>query len=153
MDKNNLKKRKNLEEELLSFKRLCNKHGLRITPQRVAIFRELISSHEHPSASMIFKKIKNYFPNISLGTVNTTLLMFAEIGVAKVVESSGDPKRFDPNIEPHHHFRCIKCGKIVDFHHDAYDAIKIPATIQKKFVVLEKRVQLEGLCDKCKTKK
>jgi Fur family peroxide stress response transcriptional regulator len=153
MDEDINEKHMNSEEELISFKRHCNKHGLRITPQRVAIFRELISSRKHPSASMIFKKIKNYFPNISLGTVNTTLLTFAEIGVAKVVESSGEPKRFDPNTQPHHHFRCIKCGKIVDFHNDAYDAIRIPAAINKKFVVLEKKVQLEGLCDKCKTKK
>ena len=78
--------------------------------------------------------------------------MVAKKGIVKVVESSGDPKRFDPKLEPHHHFRCMTCGKIVDFNNNAYDAIKIPAAINKKFVVLAKIVHLEGLCDKCKIK-
>ena len=138
MDKNTDEKFKNLEEKLQAFKNFCHRHGLKITPQRIAIYRELIASQKHPSASMIYGKIKNYFPNISLGTVNSTLLTLAKKGIVKVVESSGDPKRFDPKLEPHHHFRCMTCGKIVDFNNNAYDAIKIPAAINKKFVVLAK---------------
>ena len=152
MNKNSYGEHRNLEEKVDFFKRNCYKYGLKITPQRVAIYKELISSQKHPSAIMIFRKIKNYFPNISLGTVNSTLLTFAKIGLAKVVESSGDPKRFDSKLEPHHHFRCIQCGKIVDFHNDAYDAIKIPAAINKKFVIFGKKVYLEGLCEKCRGK-
>ncbi|KPJ72658.1 hypothetical protein AMJ52_05650 [candidate division TA06 bacterium DG_78] len=152
MNKRDYGEHKSLQEKVRFFKKVCYKHGLKITPQRVAIYKELISSQKHPSAIMIFRKIRNYFPNISLGTVNSTLLTYAKIGIAKVVESSGDPKRFDPQLEPHHHFRCMKCGKIVDFHHDAYDAITIPAAINKKFVILEKIVHLAGLCDKCRTK-
>jgi Fur family peroxide stress response transcriptional regulator len=152
VNKNDGVKFENFEERLHFFKKICYKHGLKITPQRVAIYKELISSQKHPSAIIIFRKIRNYFPNISLGTVNSTLLTFAKIGLAKVVESSGDPKRFDPQLKPHHHFRCMKCGEIVDFHDDAYDAITIPAAINKKFVVLGKIVHLEGLCDKCRTR-
>jgi len=144
---------KDLESELEIFKNFCHKHGLKITPQRVAIYKELVSSQKHPSASMIYRKIKNYFPNISFGTVNNTLLTFSEIGLAKVVESSGDSKRFDPNLVPHHHFKCIRCGKIVDFYNDAYDVINVPAAINTRFVVLGRKMYLEGLCDKCRIKK
>ena len=140
------------EEKLRRFKALCRKHGMKITPQRVAIYQELISSTQHPSASMIYRKIKRYYPNISLGTVNSTLLVFSEIGLAKSVESSGEPKRFDPNLEPHHHFKCIECGKIIDFHSNAYDHIAVPPEINKKYVVMGRKVHLEGLCDKCSKK-
>ena len=132
-----------IEERLLSFEGICREHGLSITPQRVAIYKELISSAEHPSAVTIFNKVRKYYSNISLDTVNRTLLTFHKIGLAKVVESSGDPKRFDPNLEPHHHFRCISCGEIVDFRDESYDALEIPAEIKEKFVVLEKKVHLE----------
>lgn len=137
------------EERLLSFKSICREHGLSITPQRVAIYKELISSTEHPSAVTIFNKVREYYSNISLDTVNRTLLTFSKIGLANVVESSGDPKRFDPNLEPHHHFRCISCGEIIDFRDEHYDALEIPAEIKKKFVVLGKKVHLEGFCDQC----
>ena len=138
------------EERILSFESICREHGLSITPQRVAIYKELLSSLEHPSAIMIYKKVSQYYPNISLDTVNRTLLTFHEIGLAKAVGGSGDPKRFDPNLEPHHHFRCVSCGKIVDFLNDSYDSLEIPGEIQKKFVVLDKKVHLEGFCDQCR---
>ena len=141
-----------LEGKLQKFREICRAQGLKITPQRLAIYQELISSKEHPSASVIYMKIREYYPNISLGTVNSTLLTFSSIGLAKIVESSGDPKRFDPNLEPHHHFKCVKCGKIIDFHSNAYDHIVVPPEIDKKYVVIGKKVHLEGLCDKCRTK-
>ncbi len=138
------------KKQLRGFENICREHGLSITPQRVAIYNELISSSEHPSAIMIFNKVREYYSNISLDTVNRTLLTFNEIGLAKVVESSGDPKRFDPNLEPHHHFRCLKCGKIYDFENILYDRLEVPPEIKKKFVVLDKRVHLEGFCEICK---
>ena len=138
------------EERLLSFESICREHGLSITPQRVAIYKELLSSLEHPSAIMIYKKVSEYYPNISLDTVNRTLLTFHKIGLAKAVGGSGDPKRFDPNLEPHHHFRCVSCGEIVDFRDEFYDALEISAEIKEKFVVLEKKVHLEGFCDQCR---
>jgi Fur family peroxide stress response transcriptional regulator len=140
------------EERLLSFESICREHGLSITPQRFAIYKELISSAEHPSAVTIFNKVREYFSNISLDTVNRTLLTFQKIGLARVVESSGDPKRFDPNLEPHHHFRCLRCGKIVDFKSNSYDALEVPPELDDKFVVMEKIVHLEGFCDKCRAR-
>lgn len=138
------------QKQLYAFENICREHGLSITPQRVAIFKELIASSDHPSAMTIFNKVREYYSNISLDTVNRTLLTFNEIGLAKVVENSGDPKRFDPNLQPHHHFRCLKCGKIVDFENSSYDRLEVPPEIRQKFVVLDKRVHLEGFCDICK---
>jgi len=142
----------NSDERLRAFERVCRENGLSITPQRVVIYKELISSGQHPSAVMIFNSVRKYLPNISLDTVNRTLQTFHKIGLAKLVESSGDPKRFDPNLEPHHHFRCLECGKIVDFKNPSYDALEIPAQIAKRFVVVEQVVHLEGYCDVCKSR-
>ena len=137
-------------EKMLSFASICREHGLSITPQRVAIYEELVTSPDHPSAMAIFKKTRKYYSNISLDTVNRTLLTFQKIGLAKVIEGSGDPKRFDPNLEPHHHFRCISCGEIIDFRDESYDALEIPAKIKDKCIVLEKKVILEGFCNQCR---
>jgi Fur family peroxide stress response transcriptional regulator len=152
MNKNRGTRNVDIEEKLLNFKHMCREQGLKVTPQRVAIYKELMLSKEHPSAIMIYRKIRKYYPNISLGTVNSTLLTFAEIGLADVVEASGDPKRFDPNLKSHHHFKCMKCGKIVDFENDSYDDLKVPTEIKRKYTVLGKKVHLVGLCDRCRTK-
>ncbi len=139
------------KEALRGFEETCREHGLSLTPQRIAIYRELISSSEHPSAVAIFKKVREYYGNISLDTVNRTLSTFHEIGLAKIVESSGDPRRFDPNLVPHHHFRCVACGKIVDFENAGYDALEIPPEIGDRYMVTDKRVHLDGFCDSCRS--
>ena len=89
------------------------------------------------------------FPSISLDTVNRTLLTLAETGAAFVVEGSGDPKRFDGELESHQHFKCVKCKRIIDFHYKPFDNIPTPKGISKKFTVLKKTVYFEGICDLC----
>ena len=138
------------KDKLHDFEDVCRQNNLSITPQRVAIYKELVASTDHPAAVTIFNKVRAYFSNISLDTVNRTLLKFQEIGLAKVVESSGHPKSFDPNLKPHHHFRCVRCGRIFDFEDDTYDALELPDAIKEKFIVLDKIVHLEGICDACR---
>ncbi len=132
-----------------TFKDVCRKHDLKMTPQRFAIYEELIKSKLHPSADMIYKKVRRTFPNISFDTVNRTLLTFSKIGIIHAVEGHGAPRRFDANLEKHHHFRCMKCDNIIDFFHTSFDQIKIPYKLKKQFTVLNKKVVLEGICKKC----
>ena len=127
----------------------CKENRLRITPQRVAIYNVLQNSKDHPNTEAVYRKIKKVSPNISFDTVNRTVLTFADIGLVKVVEGRGDPKRFDPNTDNHHHFRCVKCNEIFDFKDSSFDNLDIPPSIKKHFTVLGKKVVLEGICNKC----
>jgi len=139
-----------LDEKTRWFTSKCQQAGLKVTPQRIAIYRELLQTDEHPSAEMLYEKVKKIFPSISLDTVNRTLLTLNEIGAAFTVEGSGDSRRFDGGLHEHQHFKCVKCKRIVDFHHKPFDNIKLPAEISKKFTVLRKTVYLEGICDLCR---
>lgn len=139
-----------LDERTDWFISLCKKTGLKVTPQRIAVYRELIKTDEHPSAEMLYAKVKRFYPNISLDTVNRTLLTLNRIGAAFIVEGSGDAKRFDGDLEKHQHFKCVKCKRVVDFHHKPFDNVNVPAEIEGRFTVLRKSVYLEGICDMCK---
>ena len=132
------------------FMQLCHKADLRITPQRTAIYEMLISSDEHPSTNMVYEQIKKQFPNVSLDTVNRTLLTFAEIGLAEVVPTGGGAKRFDAAFKKHHHFLCVKCKKIIDFEFDGVENIKPPKEFGKGHIILRKELYLEGICQECK---
>ena len=134
------------------FYRKSKENGLKITPQRTAIYQEFLKAKDHPSADNIYKKLVKKIPNISFDTIHRTLLMFSTIGIANIVEGYGQPKRFDPNIEKHHHCRCIQCNKIIDFYNAAYDNITVPKAIEEQFTVLNKKIVLEGLCEKCRGK-
>jgi Fur family peroxide stress response transcriptional regulator len=127
----------------------CRQMSLKVTPQRLAVYRELLQTSEHPSAEMMYSKIKRSFPGISLDTVNRTLMTLSEIGAANIVEGSGDARRYDAEIGEHQHFKCLKCKRIIDFHYKPFDDIRLPALINKKFKVLKKTVYLEGVCNLC----
>jgi Fur family peroxide stress response transcriptional regulator len=131
------------------FWRLSKENGLKRTPQRTAIFQELLKAKDHPTADAVYKRIVKKIPNISFDTVNRTLSTFSKIGVIKVVEGYGEPKRYDPDLGLHHHFRCIRCGRITDFRDKDYDTIAVPGEISSRFTVTSKKVVLEGLCGPC----
>ncbi len=132
-----------------SFTGLCRKNNLRVTPQRSLIYKELIGSKDHPSAEVLYRKVKKKLPAISFDTVYRTLLTFSKIGIADILTIPGEPKRFDGDRKRHYHFRCIKCGNIIDIHDSSY-SINIPESISTKFDVLDSKIIFEGICDKCK---
>jgi Fur family peroxide stress response transcriptional regulator len=118
----------------------------------MAIFNALVQSSKHPSAENVYQALTGDFPNLSFDTVYRTLNTFAEIGIAEVIEGYGRSRCFDPNTKQHHHLHCIKCGSIIDFYSDAYDNLKIPEHIHNKFEVHNKRVVINGICERCKSK-
>lgn len=131
----------------------CKHHNLKITPQRIVVFKALMNSKEHPSADIIHKKVKKEFPSISFDTVCRTLIIFTEIGIVYTVEGHGEPKRFDPNLESHHHFYCLGCGNLTDFYSETLDQVKVPDEIDQRFNITSKRVVLNGYCEICKKQK
>lgn len=129
------------------------KAGLKITPQRMSILSELADNYDHPTADSIYQKIKLRLPNISFDTVNRTLISFAQSGVIKIAEGQGGAKRYDPMTEPHHHFHCMLCNRIIDFANKRYDRIRLPESITKKHHVLDQKIVLNGICQDCKNNK
>lgn len=139
-----------LDAKLTAFEERCHGNGLKITPQRVAVYRALIKTDTHPTAEEVHKMVRETIRNISLDTVNRTLLTLTQIGVAFQVEGTGQPRRYDGGLEDHQHFRCIKCGKVIDFHYEPFDNIEIPQHLQGQFEIMRKTVYLEGVCGTCR---
>ena len=138
-----------MKTDMQYFELKCHQAGLKITPQRMATYKVLTKSTQHPTTELVFRKVKKLIPNISFDTVNRTLSTFSQIGLAFIVEGSGDAKRFDANFESHQHFKCAKCKRIIDFHHKPFDNIKIPSSLAKRFKILRKTICLEGTCKSC----
>jgi Fur family peroxide stress response transcriptional regulator len=128
-------------------------HRLKITPQRVAIYREISSKADHPTADEVFRRVRKEYPNISLDTVNRTLSTFVDIGVLDSVEVFGGGRRFDRDPAEHHHFHCTECRKVFDFYDTDVNDIEIPEAIRTKFHITGRRLVLKGVCEACLAKK
>ena len=143
---------KNRQQLITQFRNRCKEHGLRVTPQRVMIYEELLKSRDHPSPDRLYSRLKLIFPELSFDTVYRTLSTFNEMGLVDLVEGYGTAMRFDTELEKHHHFRCKKCGKITDFNFKQYDELAVPRDIAKKCEIMKLQVTIKGLCEKCKNK-
>lgn len=91
--------------------------------QREAIKEYLSQTKEHPTADMIYMKIRAKHPNISLGTVYRNLNLLAEQGEIIKISCQDGGDRFDANSKPHYHFLCKGCGKVVDIEMQSIDHI------------------------------
>lgn len=136
-------------QKLDYFRQVCKAHKLSLTPQRVAIYKALLASEDHPRTEDIFNLVRASFPDISMDTVYRTLNKFTAIGLANLLEGCGQARRYDPMTAQHHHFRCKRCNAVIDFHDERFNTLRPPDFITEKYAVSSVKVILEGICDKC----
>jgi Fur family peroxide stress response transcriptional regulator len=93
---------------------LVIKAGMRMTQQRRAVLETILSSHDHPTAAMIYERTKANMPGISLATVYNCLESMAETGIINHLNFDNGPSRFCPNLEPHVHLLDDATNRVLD---------------------------------------
>lgn len=124
--------------------------GIKVTPQRIAIYKELASTDQHPSTENIYKKIKDYYPNISLTTVYRTLETFEKLGLISVVNVLYNAARYDANLDPHHHIVCTQCKKVEDVYDESLTNLDVSDKTLGDYRIEGYSVLLSGVCSTCR---
>jgi Fur family peroxide stress response transcriptional regulator len=130
--------------------RVLRDAGLRATPQRVAIVREVLRRN-HPTASEIFEGVRAQYPTMGLGTVYATLNTMSEHGLLNVLPVA-DAVRFDANVAPHANLICTRCGTIVDFDdcEDVLEQLRQRTRGGAGFAFAAEHLDLYGTCADCR---
>lgn len=97
--------------------------GLKVTPQRVAIFEAVVKLKNHPTAENIIEYIKKNNPNISVGTVYKVLDSFVEHRLLSKVKNEKDIMRYDAIMHHHHHLYCNETDRIDDYNDPELDKL------------------------------
>ena len=122
--------------------------GLKITPQRQAVFRVLHSATGHPTAEAVHAAVTAEMPSVSLRTVYQVLNDLTSMGELTALDLGTGSTRFDPTRDDHHHLVCTSCGAVRDlFLADL--AIDIPASQAVGYQVGRPEVTFRGLCPRC----
>ncbi len=140
-----------IKEKVSEFIDRSKELGIKVTPQRIAIYKELASTDQHPSTETIYKKIKDYYPNISLTTVYRTLETFEKLGLISVVNVLYNAARYDANLDPHHHIVCTECKKVEDVYDDSLNNLDISNKTLGDYKVEGYSLLLSGLCKSCRS--
>lgn len=138
-----------LRERMDMFQDSCRRQNLRLTPQRLEIFRELARASDHPSAEQLYQRLYDKMPTLSLDTIYRTLATFVQNGLVNRVETVESQARFEAVSTRHHHMICDRCKKIVDFDWDSIDHIALPDEVQSWGRVQSRNVVVYGVCREC----
>lgn len=127
--------------------------GLKVTPQRMAIYSMLAGTTSHPSAEDIYKDLLPANPTMSLATVYKTLDSFKNIGLVQELNVGNGRSNYDANTLMHPHLVCTVCGRIDDFDADV-DSLLKPVinelSNQTDYSIESQRVTFYGSCSGCK---
>ena len=140
-----------VDARLRVFMQACAERGVKVTHQRLEIYRELASTEEHPDADSIHRRVRKRIPTVSRDTVYRNLKMLAEYGLISVVGTSNERLRFDANMDPHHHFVCGRCGRIFDFYSRHLKRIKCPEEAMAFGEPVSLHLEVKGICTKCRS--
>ncbi|MDR0698286.1 MAG: transcriptional repressor [Tannerella sp.] len=120
-------------------------YGIRPSVQRIAIMRYLTDNRTHPTAEEIFEIMRKQIPTLSKTTVYNTLKLFVRQGAATCIGIDEKNARFDGCVKPHAHFRCKKCGRIIDLEMDIEH--QLPGNFHG--TVDEAYFYIKGTCEAC----
>ena len=118
--------------------------------KRDAILNCICSTKEHPSAEWVYEYVKEAVPDISLDTVYRNLNLFKEQGKIMSLGTVKGVERFDGNTEPHVHFICTGCGRVLDLH-----GMKVPEELnaaagrESGGQIVSCQLNFTGLCENC----
>ena len=131
---------------------LLREKGLKVTPQRIAVYNMLLGTTAHPNAEMIYKTLEPTNPTMSLATVYKTLDFFKQLGLVQELNVGESSSRYDAVVRCHPHTVCRICGRVDDLHMDALTEVARKLVPNLDFDVECEQLILYGVCKECQEK-
>jgi len=87
---------------------------VRNTLQRDLVREVMHENYTHPTAEEVYEIIHEKHPHISFATIYRNLNLLAEQGEITRLHMPEGPDHYDFTVNPHYHFLCKKCPRIMD---------------------------------------
>jgi Fur family peroxide stress response transcriptional regulator len=124
--------------------------GLRLTPQRLAVYRYLTRVDTHPTAQQVYEALSPEYPSLSLATVYNTLETLVGLGVINALGTAGDDAvHYDGDVSPHVNLACVHCHQVIDLPSAHVGAIQQEVLEHSGYQLLGARVMYYGVCPAC----
>ncbi len=123
--------------------------GLRITPQRLTVFRVLADYDGHPTVEDVWGLVRAELPTIALRTVYEALHELDMLGEIRLISAGTGSRRVELKAtDDHSHLVCSRCGAVRDI--DVRPPDVTSASDPKLGFVTERAdVVFSGLCEHC----
>jgi Fur family ferric uptake transcriptional regulator len=147
-----------IDEIVNEFRQNLRMKGLRVTPERLRICREVYATTIHFDAEELIHRILASGSPVSRASVYRTLDLLEECGMVKKIRQTDRRHHYERTLglEHHDHLFCDTCGKVIEFREDEIERLQDEVCLKFGFQPRGHSLQIYGLCRECladKTKK
>ncbi|MDO7253252.1 Fur family transcriptional regulator [Helicobacter cappadocius] len=131
----------------MDFEMSLKEKNLKVTPQRIAILRE-IQKNGHIAVDDIYENIKKDYPSISLATVYKNITALYEVNILREIKAPAQKQRYELSYDHHLHVACEKCGKLEDIKVDVSE-VSDKCSKMTGYILHDASAVFIGLCPEC----
>jgi Fur family ferric uptake transcriptional regulator len=137
--------------EEIFINKLKTKH-LKVTNERLVVFREVFARHDHFDVETLADKLRHDKTGVSRATVYRTIDLLLEFGfINKLVLSNGE-HRYEHILghSNHEHLICENCGTILEVRIPELNKMQAAIARQNYFLPSRRAFNIYGLCHNCR---
>jgi Fur family ferric uptake transcriptional regulator len=138
-----------VNEALKTLKEYLDANTLKLTQQRLLIFKVLFSQKGMISSEELLAEITGLDSGISRSTVYRTMKHLHHAGVARCIRHDDGSTRYEPMGDHHSTMICERCGKTIPLMNPYLDCLQRESARQQGFTLFRFRTVIHGLCHAC----
>ena len=126
--------------------------GLKLTKERIAVLKEVFSSHNHFEPENLYLRIKDSGSKASRASVYRTLNLLVESGLVEKVTRTEKSNVYEHTFgHTHHdHMICDGCGSIIEFYSEKLENLQKEICLGNGFDGRSHTLEIHGYCVECK---
>ncbi len=133
------------------FRKYLKEKGLKFTPERRMILKEIFSIHEHFEADELLVRFRTRGENISRASIFRTLKLSVESQLTRKI-LIGENRSYYEHVfghEHHEHLVCLGCGKIIEFSNLKIEKLQNMVCREYGFKPVDHTLKISGYCKEC----
>ena len=134
------------------FQNFLGQRGLKLTKERIAVLKEVFSSHIHFEPENLYLRIKDSGSKASRASVYRTLNLLVESGLVEKVTRTEKSNVYEHTFgHTHHdHMICDGCGSIIEFYSEKLENLQKEICLGNGFDGRSHTLEIHGYCVECK---
>jgi Fur family ferric uptake transcriptional regulator len=134
------------------FQNFLGEKGLKLTKERIAVLKEVFSSHTHFEPENLYLRIKASGSKASRASVYRTLSLLVESGLVEKVTRTEKSNVYEHTFghSHHDHMICDGCGSIIEFYSEKLENLQKEICVGNGFDGRSHTLEIHGYCTECK---
>lgn len=137
------------------FNAYLNNKGIRKSLRRSQVLEVFSKCEKHVTVNELVELVHSKYPDIGIATIYRTLKLICDSGIARTTEFEKGTIRYEHDFghQHHDHLVCFNCGAFIEINNDRIEEEQNKIAKDNGYTLLNHKMILYGLCQKCSKQK